>query len=112
MVGGVPHGHGNVKWFATEVEVAELQAVLRYTAPVAPSSQESGEEAVLPVVPSGGAGGTRTPCLRLAKAALSQMSYSPTFVIRAQGASQEKSGPLWPPGARGDGLPGAGRPVS
>ena len=29
---------------------------------------------------SGGAGGTRTPYLRLAKAALSQMSYSPSYV--------------------------------
>ena len=27
----------------------------------------------------GGAGGTRTPCLLLAKQALSQMSYSPNF---------------------------------
>ena len=28
----------------------------------------------------GGAGGTRTPCLRNAIAALSQMSYGPTMV--------------------------------
>jgi hypothetical protein len=31
-----------------------------------------------PVVRSGGAGGTRTPDIRLAKAALSQLSYGPT----------------------------------
>ena len=34
---------------------------------------------------SGGAGGTRTPDFRLAKAALSQLSYGPTSELRLVG---------------------------
>ena len=45
---------------------------------------------------SGGAGGTRTPYLRLAKAALSRVSYGPA-VTAAQETSEGRSG-----GASGD----------
>ena len=81
-----------IKSFIRQVEVAEGQAILRYTVPlIAPGTQGNREVAVLPIVPSGGAGGTRTPYLRLAKAALSQMSYSPTILPRPECRSGKDS---------------------
>ena len=41
-------------------------------------------EEVRPIVPLSGAGGTRTPYLGIANAALSQLSYSPT-ILQAPG---------------------------
>ena len=68
-----------IKSFVKGIEVSEGQAILRYTVPIISGGRQDRKVAeVLPIVPSGGAGGTRTPYLRLAKAALSQMSYSPS----------------------------------
>ena len=44
-----------------------------------------GNARVLDFVKSGGAGGTRTPYLILAKDALSLMSYSPTKLVEDEG---------------------------
>ncbi len=55
------------------------EAALTYTASLPPNQMMRETVGVLASVHDGGAGGTRTPCLRRAKAALSQMSYSPTM---------------------------------
>ena len=75
-----------IESFVKEILVTSDNALMRYTVPLPEDSPAPGKNAedmalngsVLSTVPVGGAGGTRTPCLRLAKAALSLMSYSPT----------------------------------
>ena len=72
--------------FVKEVVVKPGRAAIVYSIPTPEDSPIGGADAaeialngrVMNSVRHGGAGGTRTPCLRRAKAALSQMSYSPT----------------------------------
>ena len=69
-----------VKSFVNEIVVDGRMAMLRYTVPVLPKDNQTvRNEEVLPVVPLGGAGGTRTPGPLRAKEVLSQLSYSPTL---------------------------------
>ena len=76
-----------IETFVKEIVVMPGDALMRYTIPMPDDSRIPGRNAeempldgsVLSTVKIGGAGGTRTPCLRLAKAALSQMSYSPSW---------------------------------
>ena len=80
-----------IESFVKEILVTPDNALMRYTVPMPEDSLAPGMNAedmalngsVLSTVPVGGAGGTRTRCLRLAKAALSQMSYSPTMPASA-----------------------------
>ena len=80
-----------IESFVKEILVTPDNALMRYTVPMPEDSPAPGMNAedmalngsVLSTVPVGGAGGTRTRCLRLAKAALSQMSYSPTMPASA-----------------------------
>ncbi len=75
-----------IESFVKEILVTPDNALMRYTVPMPEDSPAPGMSAedmalngsVLPTMPSGGAGGTRTPYLFNAIEALSQMSYSPT----------------------------------
>ena len=77
-----------IESFVKEIVVMPGNAMMRYSIPMPEDSPIGGTDAeemalngsVLSTVKNGGAGGTRTPYLRLAKAALSQMSYSPSYV--------------------------------
>ena len=51
--------------------------------------------ATKPSLISGGDSGARTRSLRLAKPALSQLSYIPESDARGRAASQERGGPGW-----------------
>ncbi len=75
-----------IESFVKEIVVMPGDAVVRYTIPMPDDSPIPGRDveemalngSVLSTVKFGGAGGTRTPYLGIANAALSQMSYSPT----------------------------------
>ena len=68
-----------IRSFVTEIVIREGEATMKYRVPLPRSADPLGPaEEVLPIVPSGGAGGTRTPYLLNAIEALSQLSYSPT----------------------------------
>ena len=75
-----------IETFVKEIVVMPGDALLRYTIPMPDDSPIPGRNAeemvlngsVLSTVKNGGAGGTRTPDIRLAKAALSQLSYGPS----------------------------------
>ena len=80
-----------IETFVKEIEVRPGNAVVRYTIPMPEDSRIPGgatekvalDDAVLPTVKNGGAGGTRTPYLFNAIEALSQLSYSPINAVRA-----------------------------
>ena len=48
-----------------------------------------------PLISSGGDSGARTRSLRLAKPALSQLSYIPNVMYRRAGRGEENGGPEW-----------------
>ncbi len=60
-----------------EIEIKGRQAIIHYNLPVPPGEKRT-QEIVLPTIPYGGAGGTRTPDPLRAKQVLSQLSYSPS----------------------------------
>ena len=74
-----------IETFVKEIVVMPGDALLRYTIPMPDDSPIPGRNAeemvlngsVLSTVKNGGAEGIRTPDPRLAKAVLSQLSYSP-----------------------------------
>ena len=66
-----------IKSFVKEIEVSESEAILKYTLPMRRWDTQSTYPEVLPIVPCGGAEGTRTPDPLHAKQVLSQLSYSP-----------------------------------
>ena len=72
-----------VRSFVRGIKVSQGRAMLRYTVSIISAGKQNRRVAgVLHIVTPGGAGGTRTPYLRLAKAALSQLSYSPVATTR------------------------------
>ncbi len=72
-----------IRSFIKEVNVKDNQAFLTYTIPF-PETGDSEEIEVLSTVHYGGAGGTRTLDLLRAREALSQLSYSPTYIQRGR----------------------------
>ena len=69
-----------IKSFVKEVKVIGTQVRLIYTIPMPPKGVSQETVGVPPIVHYGGAEGTRTPDLLLAKEALSQLSYSPIWL--------------------------------
>ena len=77
-----------IRSFVKEIAITPGRATIRYTIPMPCDSRIPGmdsEEVPLPnpvlrLVNGGGAEGIRTPDLRCARAALSQLSYSPTLL--------------------------------
>ena len=61
----------------TKIEVDQESGTVTLAIPPGPNRKTDTLLAVPDSVQSGGAGGTRTPYLGIANAALSQMSYSP-----------------------------------
>ena len=66
-----------IRSFAKEVRVKGEEAEIIYTIPLQAGGLLEEQVGVLPTVYTSGAEGIRTPDLRRAKAALSQLSYSP-----------------------------------
>jgi hypothetical protein len=64
--------------FIDRIEVDGSTVTVEYHLPQMELSESDGR-AVLPIVPVGGDGGTRTPGLCIANAALSQLSYIPSY---------------------------------
>ena len=73
-----PERKALIRNFVEGIEVVGDEATLTYTIPMPNDGVTSESASVLDFVKSGGAEGTRTPCLFNAIEALSQMSYSPT----------------------------------
>ena len=67
-----------IKSFVVEIEVTGGDAVMKYNLQQIAAGDPKTYPEVLSIVHDGGAEGTRTPYLLLAKQALSLMSYSPT----------------------------------
>ncbi len=63
--------------FVKKIERGEYEATVFYTLPLPPRTVPTEAETVLDIEDVGGAEGTRTPYLLLAKQALYQLSYSP-----------------------------------
>ncbi len=74
-----------IKSFVKEIEVRSGEALLRYTIPLPQGKACDSGPSVRPIVPIGGAEGTRTPDPLLAKQVLSQLSYSPLIELGCQG---------------------------
>ena len=67
-----------LKTFIRRIEINGNEARVSYTLPMPPHGKTSDKISVLPIETPSGAEGIRTPDLRIANAALSQLSYSPT----------------------------------
>ena len=65
--------------FVKRVDVDGDVATIRYTLPLPPEGSRIDSVTVLPTITLGGDRGTRTPNLGIANAALSQLSYIPTW---------------------------------
>jgi site-specific DNA recombinase len=63
--------------FVKKIVKEDMQVTIYYTLPMPKDSSDREEKEVLPIVTSGGDRGIRTPDLRDANAALSQLSYIP-----------------------------------
>jgi hypothetical protein len=75
-----------------DVEVASIPALRRFETTAVRSAVEV---CVTHMCGAGGAGGIRTPDIRLAKAALSQLSYGPTSFPPRVVTSGDAGGPSW-----------------
>ena len=64
--------------FVKKIVVEDMQVTIYSTLPMPKDSSDREEKEVLPIVTSGGDRGIRTPDLRDANAALSQLSYIPS----------------------------------
>ena len=65
--------------FVKRIEVGRNEVTVHYKIPLPPEGKTKERVSVLPIDTFCGAGGIRTPYLCDANAALSQLSYSPTY---------------------------------
>ena len=76
--GSVSERRDILRSFIKEIVKDRSEATIRYTLPVEETANSDPRDVVLDIDRNGGAEGSRTPDLRDANAALSQLSYSPT----------------------------------